>query len=71
MPIEFVKVLKENRASFDEHEIHEDYLQIAEKVYMELCDIYDMKKTECVRDGQIRSLQDINNELYEYIVNMI
>ena len=68
MPTEYSKILKQNRAqteSLDQHEADENHLKNAENAYLEICDIYGFKKVECVKDGNIRTIEDINNEVFE------
>lgn len=65
MPREYAKKLKENRNTLDQHELDEDYLYQSEKAYIELYEMYNWKKIECVREDKIRSIEDINDEIYE------
>ena len=68
MPTEYSKILKQNRLkteSLDEHEADENHLKNAENAYLEICNIYGFKKVECVKNGSIRTIEDINNEVFE------
>lgn len=70
MPFEYSIVLKESRQSkekLDQNESDSDHLIKAEKAYIELSDKYNFYKIECIKDKQIRTIEDINNELYNYI----
>ena len=71
MPNQFAKVLKQNRESIDEHEKDEDYLLKAEKTYIEIADIYNFKTIECVSNNQIRSIDNISDEVYSFVLDGI
>ena len=67
MPVEQSTLLKKNRDSLDEHEKDINHLKGAENAYKELALMYDMYVVECVIDGTIRSIKDINDDVYNYI----
>ena len=68
MPYEYAKVLGDNREEAkDQNESNEQHLLNAEKAYIEIADIYDFKKIECVKDNKVRTIDDINDELYDLI----
>ena len=68
MPTEFSKILKQNREEkLDEHEASENHLKNAENAYLEITDLYGFKKVECVKDEKIRNIEDINQEIFEYL----
>lgn len=48
-----------------------DHLAKAEKAYLEVSKRYDMFTIECVKNGEIRSIDDINDELYKYIISKL
>lgn len=68
MPFSATDKLKQNRQFLDEHEKDKDYLKKAERSYLELADKYNFKKIECVKDNEIRSIEDINNEIFNYVI---
>ena len=64
MPYEYSLVLKSTRSeALDELEKSKEHLIAAERAYLELVELYGFDKIECVRDGKIRTIQDINDEL--------
>lgn len=72
MPYEYALVLKENRLEApDGHESSKEHLLNAEQTYLELASRYNFKVIECVKDGQIRSIEDINEELYDIVLQFI
>ena len=65
MPFEYSNKLKENREYIDEHEKDPEYLKNSELAYLELCGLYNWSKVECVKNDEIRTIEDINNEIYK------
>lgn len=64
MPYKYSLILKSGREeALDEHERSETHLINAEKTYLELSELYGFDVIECVKDGNIRSIDDINDEL--------
>ncbi len=69
MPTEYAKTLKEGRQEIqDQHEADEDYLKRAENVYLEIAKRNNFFVINCVRDGKIRDIQDIQEELLQLVV---
>lgn len=71
MPYEYSCELKKNRESLDEHEKSEEHLLQAEETYIELSELYNWNRVECVRDGEVRSIEDIGEEVYNLVKDMI
>lgn len=67
MPYEFSLELQKNRQSLDEAEKSPLHLQQAELAYIELSELYNWDKVECVRDGKIRTIEDISDEVLALI----
>ena len=68
MPYEAVLTLKTNRLeALDEHEKSKDHLVKAEAAYLELTSKYSFYTIECVHDDKIRSVDDISEELFQYV----
>ena len=63
MPVEYSLKLRQNRKTIDEHEKDENHLRNSEKCYLELSELYNWKKIECVLYNEIRSIDDIHNEI--------
>lgn len=66
VPYEYTKVLSEKR-DLDEHERDEEYLKQTEEAYIELSELYNWEKIECVKNNELRTIEDINNEIIELI----
>ena len=67
MPFEFSKKLQNNRNELDQHELSEGNLINAENAYLEMVDIFDFVKIECVKDNNIRTIEEISEDIYNSI----
>lgn len=70
MPYEASLILKENRSkdeSLDQLESDKEHLLKAENAYIELANKYEFYTIECTNNKKIKTIDEINNELYEYI----
>ena len=67
VPYEYTIELKKNRANLDEHEKNKDHLLHSEEAYIELSELYSWDKIECIKDNKLRSIEDINNEIYKLV----
>jgi len=68
VPFLFAKELKKNRASLDEAEKDDEHLKNAEQTYLELVGLYNWKYVNCVKDNNLRSIEDINSEIMNIIL---
>lgn len=72
MPRQYAnQLLKDRNRLKDEHEKDENYLIIAEKAYLEVAKFMKYKIINCVKDGKIRAIEDINQELYAYVAKKL
>lgn len=71
MPYEYSCELKKNREHIDEHEKSSEHLQMAEEAYIELSELYNWDRIECVSDGKIRSIEDISDDVFNLVSEMI
>lgn len=68
MPTEYSKILKQGRAEApDQHEQDENHLKCAEVAYQEIAEYYDFNTIECVNNNEIRTIDNINDELYQVV----
>lgn len=67
VPYTYAAKLKKNRVSLDEHEMSEEHLKNSEIAYIELSEMYNWKHINCIKDDNIRTIDDINNEILECI----
>ena len=70
VPFENTIELRKNREFIDEHEKSEEHLKNAEKAYIELSELYNWSKIECIRNGKLRTIEDINDEIYQIVEKM-
>lgn len=68
VPYDFSKELEKNRKSLDEHEKNPEHLKKAENAYIELSELYNWDKIECIKNNKLRSIEDINDEVYKLII---
>ena len=70
VPLENTLELRKSRKSIDEHEKSPEYLKRAEESYLELSELYNWDKIECIRNNKLRSVEDINDEIMKIIDKM-
>ncbi len=64
LPYKYAKELQKNRIELDEHEKSYNNLTNAENAYLEIAALYNFDIIECVKDGVIRTIDDISDEVY-------
>ncbi len=67
MPYEYTKRLQNNRTELDEHEKSMANLINAENAYLEMTELYNFTKIECVKDGNLKDIATISEEVYEIV----
>ena len=72
MPSEDAVILRQNRKEKpDQHEKDLEHLKLAEQAYIELARNYKWDTIECVKDSNIRTIENISDEIYELIIKKI
>lgn len=72
MPHEYSLILRKNRSeALDEVERNEEHLKSSEIAYLEIAQRHNYKIINCVENGNIRTIEDINNELYNYVKSQL
>lgn len=71
MPYKYSKDLQKNRTELDEHEKSKDNLINAENAYLEMTEIFDFTKIECIRDNNLRTIEEISEEIYSIVKDAI
>ena len=70
MPYEVSCILKKDRIEkADQHEASKEHLLLAESAYIEIAEIYGFKTIECNIGNSPKKIEDINNELYDFVYN--
>lgn len=68
MPYQYAYILRQNRNELaDEHESSREHLINAEKAYLEIAGLFHFDIVNCIKDNQIRSIDDIHEEVYEIV----
>ena len=70
VPYKYSLELMNKREELDEIEKLKAPLQSAEEAYLELSELYNWDKIECIQDSKLRSIEDINEEILNIIENM-
>lgn len=68
MPIEQVLQLEKKRERLDDNEKDENYLKRSIDAYIELSELYGWYKIECVNNGMIKTIDEINNEIIDIVL---
>ena len=72
MPYECSKKLKKNRSeALDAHEKDKNHLLNAEEAYLEIAEMYDFYTIECNCDSEIKTIEEINQELFNYVITKL
>ena len=69
VPYDFSKELMKNRKNLDVNEKSEDHLKNAEKAYIELSELYNWSKIECIKDNKLRSIDEISDDIYNIVIS--
>ncbi|NLL01433.1 MAG: thymidylate kinase [Mollicutes bacterium] len=67
MPYQYAVELKKNRLELDQHETSEEHLRNAENTYLELAELYNFSKVDCVKNNQLRTIEEIHEEVYSLV----
>ena len=67
VPYEYAVELKKNRKSLDQHEKSPEHLKNSETAYVELSELYNWHHINCIKHQEMRSLEDIKEELMKEI----
>lgn len=78
VPVDYSIKLMENRKNKftgeDEKDIHESDKNYLKKTYnnsLYIADKYNWKRVECVENEQLRTIEDISNEIYEIVKKIL
>lgn len=72
LPYEYACILKKNRKELpDEAEQNISYLKKGENAYLELSELYNYDIVTCIKDNEIRTINDINDEVYSKVKKLI
>lgn len=69
MPIENVLELEKERKSLDDNEKDSDYLKRSLEAYVELSELYGWDRVDCVKEGKLRTIDEINEDIINIVLN--
>ncbi len=69
VPYKFSVELLKNRDIKDDLEKDPEYQMKSIKTFLELASLYNWSKIDCVKDEELRSIEDINKEILDTVLN--
>lgn len=70
VPYSYAKKLLQSREVLDDNEKSEEHLQNAEIAYVELSELYNWDRIECVDESGLRSIESIHEEILEKLITI-
>ncbi len=67
VPFKYTKILSAKREYLDVLEKDENYIKNSEKAYIELANMYNWKTITCIKNNDLRSIEDIGNDIFNFI----
>jgi len=72
VPYQYALELKKNRGEcLDQHESSEAHLKNAEASYLELVELYNFVKIDCINEFGIKTKKEINDDIYNNVKKII
>lgn len=71
MPYTYSKELQKNRQELDELEKSEENMINAENAYLEMVELYNFTKIECIDNEGLRSIEEIHKEIFKVVIDEI
>lgn len=72
LPYEYATILKKQRKELpDEAESNAEYLKKGENAYLELAKLYNYDIINCVNNNNIRTIENINEEIYQKVKKLV
>lgn len=71
MPYEYTRKLMKNKEDLDSVERDSNYLKNSEASYIELSELYNWDRVECVTENSIKSVEEIHNEIINILKKSI
>ena len=70
VPYEYGEELRKSRNVSDEHERSETHLKQAEEAYIELSELYNWSRIDCIKDNKLRSIEEINEDILRIVLDI-
>ncbi len=61
----------ETNTNADIHEQHMDYLRLCRSTGLEAANYYGWNRIQCAKDGKMRSIEDIHNEIFALVLKCL
>ena len=61
----------ETKTNADIHEQHMDYLRLCRSTGLEAAECYGWNRIHCAKDGKMRSIEDIHNEIFALVMKCL
>ena len=61
----------ETKTNADIHEQHMDYLRLCRSTGLEAAECYGWNRIQCAKDGKMRSIEDIHNEIFALVMKCL
>ncbi len=61
----------ETKTNADIHEQHLDYLRLCRSTGLEAAECYGWNRIHCAKDGKMRSIEDIHNEIFALVMKCL
>jgi len=61
LPYEYSKELKQKENKIE----NKEYLKNSEEAYIELSELYNWNRIECIKENKIKTIEQINQEIFE------
>ena len=72
VPLEVSMEIRKNRKEkIDQHESNVDHLKHAENAYLEIADLYDFVKIDCTVNNKMKSIEEINDIIFDYLKKVL
>lgn len=71
VPVSNMLELIKTRINLDQNEKDVNSLKLADTAYHELSTLYNWKTIDCVVNNEMRSINDISEEIYNYVITKI
>lgn len=71
MPYTYSKELQKNRQELDELEKSKENMINAENAYLEMVELYNFTKIECIDNEGLKSIEEIHEEIFKVVIDAI
>ena len=65
-----LELVKCRECTIDDHKTSLEHLKNVEESYIELSELYNWDRIECIKNDKLRSVDDINDEIIKLVENM-